>query len=141
MIHHYLTEDEINHLNELHIVNKCSSCTFFSRDHKEMCHKRNIGVYTDAIACDLYIKISDVECIYKEEAHKASIDTLRYRVKKVLTAHVCKQCNATVHNFRVYTKYKKYIGKCNIEKYHKILEDPGEYMVLCKSCGENNARS
>lgn len=50
MIHHYLTDEEILHLNMLHVVEVCSTCEEFNTQTSK-CKKRNIIVNSNFQRC------------------------------------------------------------------------------------------
>jgi hypothetical protein len=55
MIHHFLTEEEKIHLNELHRVEYCTTCKFFESESLR-CYENKIIVYEDKHICEKYVK-------------------------------------------------------------------------------------
>ena len=53
MIHHYLSENEIKCINELHVIRKCGTCTELKKpfsDSKNHCNYP--GAQADNLQCD-----------------------------------------------------------------------------------------
>ena len=80
MIHHYLTQEEILHLNELHTPKSCASCIF-------SCPNKNMtpdGSYDTKVSCVLYPGMyNQMECIDYLPNNQYIIDTqIRDQKKK-----------------------------------------------------------
>lgn len=64
MIHTTLTEDEIMHLNTLHVANKCNTCAnktrYSMREHCSICQDENI-------ACEKYKNMYDARHLHPNQ--------------------------------------------------------------------------